>query len=475
MEQEISIEEIMQKIKDEAARRKSSAGAEADFNAGNGGVQTGTGNEASYMNSGNFDDAGKKINFPKQRIELLISDARYKSQIRSKIPNALNRFPVNKSRLLQKIILKFYELLFREQRTVNNEILDALQEFVSVQSETAETVNSLTAKASELDGGIETLRSGLTELDGKIDGGIASLTAKVSELDGKIEDGIGTLRSELTMLGGRFNDAEQDIFRQIKDHKLNIVDMQRRLMLFLEEARKRLPEPFSAGQIDVMLKEEEHIFDAMYVTFEDKFRGTREDIKNRQKVYLPYVKDAFGKTSGAQIIDVGCGRGEWLELLKENGFDAKGIDLNDIMVNTCRGLSLDAVSSDAIEYLRSLPAASLCAVTGFHIIEHLPFKTLIALFDESFRVLKPGGIVIFETPNPENLTVGACTFYTDPSHIKPLVPITMQFLAEYRGFSGVEIKRLHKYSDYYNVAEENKFITENFYNEMDYAVIGVKK
>ena len=456
MEQEISIEEIMQKIKDEAARRKSSAGAEADSNAGSGGAQTGTGNEASYMNSGNFDDAGKKINFPKQRIELLINDARYKSQIRSKIPNALNRFPVNKSRLLQKIILKFYELLFREQRTVNNEILDALQEFVSVQSETAETVNGLTAKASELDGGIETLRSGLTELDGKIDGGI------------------GTLRSELNRLCGRFNDAEQDIFRQIKDHKLNIVDMQRRLMLLLEEARKRLPEPFSAGQIDVMLKEEDHIFDAMYVTFEDKFRGTREDIKNRQKVYLPYVKDAFGKTSGAQIIDVGCGRGEWLELLKENGFDVKGIDLNDIMVNTCRELSLDAVSSDAIEYLRSLPAASLCAVTGFHIIEHLPFKTLIALFDESFRVLKPGGIVIFETPNPENLTVGACTFYTDPSHIKPLVPITMQFLAEYRGFSGVEIKRLHKYSDYYNVAEENKFITENFYNEMDYSVIGRK-
>ena len=459
MEQEISIEEIMQKIKDEAARRKSSAGAEADSNAGSGGVQTGTGSEASYMNSGNFDDAGKKINFPKQRIELLINDARYKSQIRSKIPNALNRFPVNKSRLLQKIILKFYELLFREQRTVNNEILDALKEFVSVQSETAEAVNSLTAKASELDGVIGTLRSGLTELDGKIDGGI------------------GTLRSELNQLGGRFNDAEQDIFRQIKDHKLNIVDMQRRLMLLLEEARKRLPEPFSAGQIDVMLKEEDHIFDAMYVTFEDKFRGTREDIKNRQKVYLPYVKDAFGKTSGAQIIDVGCGRGEWLELLKENGFDAKGIDLNDIMVNTCCGLSLDAVSSDAIEYLRSLPAASLCAVTGFHIIEHLPFKTLIALFDESFRVLKPGGIVIFETPNPENLRVGACTFYTDPSHIKPLVPVTMQFLAEYRGFSGVEIKRLHKYSDYSGnsgAAEENKFITENFYNEMDYSVIGRK-
>jgi O-antigen chain-terminating methyltransferase len=450
MEQEISIEEIMQKIKDEVSRRKSLTGAETaetDFNQSGGGVQITSGNELSYMNSGNFADASgnKKINFPKQRIELLINDTRYKSQIRSKIPNALNRFPVNKSKLLQKIILKFYELLFREQRTVNNGILDALQEFVSAQSETEESVNGLTTRASEL--------------------------------DGKIDGGIGTLRSELAGLAGKFNDAEQDIFRQIKDHKLNIVDMQRRLMLLLEEARKRLPsdEPFSVQQIENMLKEEDHIFDAMYATFEDRFRGTREDIKNRQQVYLPYIKGASDKTDGAQIIDVGCGRGEWLELLKENGFDAKGIDLNDIMINICRDLNLDAVSSDAIEYLRSLSASSLCAVTGFHIIEHLPFKTLIALFDESFRVLKSGGVVIFETPNPENLSVGACTFYTDPSHIKPLVPLTMQFIAEYRGFSKVEIKRLHKCSDYYNVVEENKFVTENFFNEMDYALIGFKK
>ena len=437
----ISIEEIMHRIKEEAAKRGSAeSGAVGMGIAGSGG-------------------AGE-IDFPKQKLELLINDARYKSQTRTKIPNALNRFPVSKSKLLQKIILKFYEVLFREQRAVNNEMLDALQEFSAFQSKAADAVNGLRSKIA-----------GLEERFIGMDGKIAGIDGKIGGLDENIS---------------RIN---RDIFRQIKDHKLNIVDMQRRLMLLLEEARKRLPESetYSAIRIKNMLKEEDHIFDAMYATFEDKFRGTRQDIKNRQNVYIPYIDKAV-KTNApdkqgaqTQIIDAGCGRGEWLELLKENGFNAKGIDLNEIMVGTCKEHNLDAVQSDAVEYLRSLPAASLCAVTGFHIIEHLPFKTLIALLDESFRVLKQGGVIIFETPNPENLLVGACTFYTDPSHIKPLVPAAVQFIAEERGFSDVEIKRLHKYSDYLGassaggaVEEEGSFIAKNFYNEMDYAVIGTK-
>jgi O-antigen chain-terminating methyltransferase len=458
----ISIEEIMHRIKEEAAKRGSAESGTVGMGiAGAGG-------------------AGE-IDFPKQKLELLINDARYKSQTRTKIPNALNRFPVNKSKLLQKIILKFYELLFREQRAINNEMLDAIQEFTVFQSKAADAVNGLRSKIA-----------GLEERFIGMDGKIAGLGESIAGIDGKIaglEESIAGIDGKIAGLDENISKTNRDIFRQIKDHKLNIVDMQRRLMLLLEEARKRLPESetYSALQIKNMLKEEDHIFDAMYVTFEDKFRGTRQDIKNRQNVYIPYIDKAV-KTNApdkqgaqTQIIDVGCGRGEWLELLKENGFNAKGIDLNEIMVGTCKEHNFDAVQSDAVEYLRSLPAASLCAVTGFHIIEHLPFKTLIALLDESFRVLKQGGVIIFETPNPENLLVGACTFYTDPSHIKPLVPAAVQFIAEERGFSDVEIKRLHKYSDYLGassaggaVEEESSFIAKNFYNEMDYAVIGTK-
>jgi len=260
----------------------------------------------------------------------------------------------------------------------------------------------------------------------------------------------------------------------ISNQKVTLLDNQRRLNLLLEEARKRLPEPFSVEQIKAVAKEEDHIFDAMYVAFEDKFRGTRKDIQQRQEVYLPIIDDAVKATNKSLVLDMGCGRGEWLELLQEHHINAEGVDLNCIMIKECDERGLKATEADILDYLRPLKNSSVSAITGFHIIEHLPFKVLIALFDESLRVLKPGGVIIFETPNPENLLVGACNFYTDPSHHNPLVPETMRFTIEQRGFEKTEIKRLHKYSDFYETTSDDEFIKTHFYNEMDYAIIGHK-
>ena len=262
---------------------------------------------------------------------------------------------------------------------------------------------------------------------------------------------------------------------RLTDHKTNLIDNQRRLNLLLEEARKRLPEPFSEKQIETIAKQDLHIFDAMYVAFEDKFRGTRKDIKQRQEVYLPMLKKVLKTTQNSFVLDMGCGRGEWLELLQEHGIKkAQGVDLNCIMIQECDDRGLTAQEADILDYLRSFKTSSVSAVTGFHIIEHLPFKVLIALFDECLRVLKSGGVIIFETPNPENLLVGGCHFYTDPSHHNPLVPETMRFTIEQRGFEKTEIKRLHKYSDFYETTSEDAFIKAHFYNEMDFAIIGYK-
>jgi len=220
----------------------------------------------------------------------------------------------------------------------------------------------------------------------------------------------------------------KNIANQIRENKLNILDQQRRLMLLLEEARKRLPEPINKTQIQNMLTEEDHILDAMYVSFEDQFRGTREDIKNRQKIYLPCIEHVKGGTENAPVLDIGCGRGEWLELLKENGYIAKGLDVNRIMVQKCLETGLNVEEADAIEYVRSQKSNSFGVITGFHIVEHLPLKILISLFDEALRILKPGGLVIFETPNPENIIVGACSFYTDPTHRNPITPNKLKYL-----------------------------------------------
>jgi len=262
-------------------------------------------------------------------------------------------------------------------------------------------------------------------------------------------------RTELEAL--KEDKADRTELEALKDNKVSVVTFNEQMSKITRQA-----------------SEEDHLHDAMYAAFEDQFRGTREDIKERQKVYLPYIAKVMQQTDGGEILDAGCGRGEWLELLKEEGYEAKGVDINRVMVARSQEIGLNVVAIDVLDYLKDLPASSLVAITGFHIIEHLPFNTLIALFDESLRVLKPGGLVIFETPNPENLIIGTHFFYIDPTHRNPLAPSTMQFVIEQRGFSKIEIKRLHKYSDYHQVADEDSFTKEYIHSEMDFAVIGYK-
>jgi len=287
----------------------------------------------------------------------------------------------------------------------------------------------------------------------------------------ELRDDIENLKDEIIQVRAARKTEFAELSKQIKDHKITLLDMQRRVQILLEDARKMLPEPISNEQLKNMVKEEDHIFDAMYLSFEDKFRGTEDDIKERVKVYLPYVQKALESTNNGSLLDVGCGRGEWLELLKENNITATGLDLNRVVVGKCRDADLDVVESDVIEYLRNLKTNTLSVVTGFHIVEHLPFKIMIALFDESLRVLKPGGIVIFETPNPENLMVGACNFYTDPSHNNPIPPHTLSYLIEERGFINIETLRLNPEN---SIHIEDRFLNHYFTIGQDYSVIGFK-
>ena len=276
----------------------------------------------------------------------------------------------------------------------------------------------------------------------------------------------------------QLHDTLRDLRRQLFDQKRTILDQQRRLGLLLEEARKRLPAPLNTEQLTTLLSEEDHLLDAMYATFEDQFRGTREDIQNRQRIYLPLIQDCQAGTDDAPVLDVGCGRGEWLALLRDEGLTACGVDLNRIFVQQCQEDQLTVIEQDAIAYLRSLPNHALGAITGFHIIEHLPTRTLIALFDEALRVLRPGGGVIFETPNPGNVLVGSCSFYMDPTHRNPLPPLLSRYLIEARGFVRVEIRELHPVDVSQHITEGPSAIigplNHYLFGPQDYAVIAYK-
>ncbi|MFZ6745775.1 class I SAM-dependent methyltransferase [Undibacterium sp. JH2W] len=219
--------------------------------------------------------------------------------------------------------------------------------------------------------------------------------------------------------------------------------------------------------------------DQFYLEFEALFRGSRADIKQRLQVYLPYLSHISEQAKDARkmVIDVGCGRGEWLELLDEQGIPAMGVDMNISMVNACLDQGFLVRHADAIAYLREQPAGSVGAVTGFQIIEHLPFEQLIALFDAAHHALCPGGVIIFETPNPENLKVGACNFYFDPTHLHPIVPQVAEFMARQRGFAHAEILRLHPYPDDHMLhggTEVEALLNKELFGPQDYAVIGRK-
>jgi len=214
--------------------------------------------------------------------------------------------------------------------------------------------------------------------------------------------------------------------------------------------------------------------DNFYKAFEDKYRGSNEVIKNRLSIYLPYVKTINKIYTEMRCLDLGCGRGEWIELLNDHSINAYGVDLNPQMIHAYKNTN-KVIVGDVITHLKSLPNESLELITGFHIAEHLKFEDLYTLIEESFRVLKSSGLLILETPNTENLTVGTSGFYIDPTHIRPIPMLQLNFLTEHIGFYRSQILRLQQWE-----ALSDKTTPISFYQVLngvspDYAIISQKK
>jgi 2-polyprenyl-3-methyl-5-hydroxy-6-metoxy-1,4-benzoquinol methylase len=253
----------------------------------------------------------------------------------------------------------------------------------------------------------------------------------------------------------------------------------RRISLFIEEARKRLPQPLATEQLQQIVdRHDRHRYDSVYAAFEDVFRGSREEIKARQSVYLPLLQEHGVGSPEMPVLDLGSGRGEWLELLREHNIQARGVDRDEMMIERCKLDNLEVIQADALSYLSSLPDLSQGAVTSFHMVEHIPFTVVLTMVDEILRVLKPGGIIIVETPNPQNILVGSHTFYLDPTHLKPLPSPMLRFFIEARGFCDVHVRELHPYPETVHFPDDGKGVTRRLndylYGAQDYAVIGRK-
>jgi SAM-dependent methyltransferase len=171
-----------------------------------------------------------------------------------------------------------------------------------------------------------------------------------------------------------------------------------------------------------------------YVGFEDQFRGSQDTIRERLASYLSY----FENTNG--VLDIGCGRGEFLDLLKSNGISASGLDLNHEMVEVCRARGLDVAEGDAVGYLDGQPDASIGGLFAAQVVEHLEPAYLLRFLELAAHKLKPGAPIVLETLNPACWTAFFDSFIRDITHVWPLHPETLRYLVLASGFSSARIE-----------------------------------
>jgi SAM-dependent methyltransferase len=179
-----------------------------------------------------------------------------------------------------------------------------------------------------------------------------------------------------------------------------------------------------------------------YVGFEDAFRGSPEDIRSRLHEYVTLFSGA------SAVLDVGCGRGELLELLAANGITGRGVDLNHAMVERCRAAGLDVTESDAVTYLDAQPDESLGGMVAIQVVEHLQAAQLLRLLELSHRKLRPGSRVVLETINPACWYAFFSSFIRDITHVHPIHPDTLRYLLVASGYQRVEIQYREPFPDW---------------------------
>jgi 2-polyprenyl-3-methyl-5-hydroxy-6-metoxy-1,4-benzoquinol methylase len=221
-------------------------------------------------------------------------------------------------------------------------------------------------------------------------------------------------------------------------------------------------------------------YDFDYFLFEQRFRGSRENVKERQEIYIPYFA---GKSD---VLDFGCGRGEFVELLLENGVTTQGIDLNPDMVAYCQDRGLPVIEADGITYLHSQEDNFLGGLFAAQVIEHLKPYQMIDLIRLAYQKLQPNACILLETINVQALYGYLNYFYMDLSHERPVHPETLKFILEAEGFNNIQILYSSPVEDmaipplHINNEENSEFnryidkLNNFLYGSQDYAVIAYK-
>ena len=288
-----------------------------------------------------------------------------------------------------------------------------------------------------------------------------------------ISDEIAWLRSELTRLGNEFRETKLQNRMHDRDLRRFLHDIPAGT---LPSSRQPNPTPTPPMFPSGIRRESE--FD--YFRFEELYRGDEALIAHRQKEYLEFFR---GREN---VVDIGCGRGEFLELLRENGISAKGVELGTDQYLLCREKALEVAQQDLFSYLESLPDESLGGLFSAQVIEHLTASDQLRLVSLAYRKTRPGSPVVFETINAQCVFAVMRNFFIDPTHIRPVHPETLKFAMESANFHDVELRfssamterqipSLKLNGDTPQLAEFNRAmegLNELIYGFMDYAAIG---
>ena len=175
-----------------------------------------------------------------------------------------------------------------------------------------------------------------------------------------------------------------------------------------------------------------------YFDFENKFRGDSSKISDLFEIYEPLIDIALKGITSPSLLDIGCGRGEWLKKYQVKFSQSTGIESDYSMIQHCRDNGLNVIEGDAIDKLSDFESNSISVITMIHVIEHIEHQNLLKLMNECFRVLRDDGILLMETPSIDNMIVSTKSFHIDHTHINPIHPEAICFHIEKAGFSHVK-------------------------------------
>jgi O-antigen chain-terminating methyltransferase len=316
----------------------------------------------------------------------------------------LGRILVWGRRLVHGEVRRYADLIAAKQSEFNAHVVRTLNGYIK--SFDSKINDSVIAVNKDIDAKVNGAVAAVNkDIDAKVDGAVAAVN---KDIDTKVNEAVAAVNKDIENKAWLANVLDKRIKRKI--------------------TKTKSPE----GKDDNAMN---------YFVFEEKFRGSTEDIKQRQSIFLEYFKKC------RNVLDIGCGRGEFLSLLKENGIGAKGIDINEDMVLYCQMNGFDVLKAEGLSYLRSLENKSLDGVFSGQVIEHLQPEELVSLVKLCYDKMKFGTYFIAETINPLCLSVFAASFYMDLSHVKPIHPETIKFLLESAGFRDIQFKFFSPFPD----------------------------